>query len=125
MLTVSFVEPWDLVAVTQMLFVLEDVQIQQEYVGQETAEHQAVCVLKAELVDVRSVQLAHHCIAVLLLTVIVPAVRTMITAEQFVIILRASGLLVLMAATLIDVVDSHVQRLWDAKVRVFVRPHYT
>jgi hypothetical protein len=82
-------------------------------------------VLKVAQVAEVSVQLAHHCIAVLLPTVIVPAVRTMITAEQSVIILRAFGLLVRMAATLIDVADSHVQRLWDAKVRVFVQLHYT
>jgi hypothetical protein len=119
------VDQWDLVAVTQMQYVLEDVQTRLACAGQETAEHRDVCVLKAEQVAEVSVQPAHHCIAVLPPTVIVPAVRTMITAEQSVTTFQVFGLLVLMAATLIDVVDSHVQRLWDAKVRVFVQPHYT
>jgi hypothetical protein len=109
MLTVSFVEPWDLVAVTQMLFVLEDVQIQPEYVGQEIAEHQVVCVLRSEQVAEDSVKQELHYISALLLTAIVPVVLTTTTAEQFVTILVVFGLPVPMVATLIDAVGSHVQ----------------
>jgi hypothetical protein len=82
-------------------------------------------VLKVEQVAEVSVQPAHHCIAVLPPTATVPVALTTTTAEQFVTILRAFGLLVPMVARLIVAVDSHVQRLWDAKVRVFVRLHYT
>jgi hypothetical protein len=82
-------------------------------------------VLKVEQVAEVSVQPAHHCIAVLPPTVIVPAVLTTTTAEQFVIISPAFGLLVPMVARLIVAVDSPVPRFWDAKVRVFVQLHYT
>ena len=108
MLTVSSADQWDLVAVTQMQYVLEDVQTRLACAGQETAEHRDVCVLKAEQVVEVSVQQELHYIAALLLTAIVPVALTTITAEQFVIILVVFGLPVPMAATLIDVVDSRV-----------------
>jgi hypothetical protein len=85
----------DLVAVTQMHYVLEDVQNQQEFVGDQHLPT-VVCVLKAVEEALLIVQPEHQCGAVSKLVVSAEQARLMLTAVLFVIMEAALLVVVLM-----------------------------